>query len=252
MNYLGGYTRGFDTATYGSRYSCPTGTPTAAQCTAALPELHPGLLDRAGYRLLDDTRSAVWTKDGWVEPRPSGGDIEDGYLFVYGDKYSQALAELNQLTGPSPLLDESNFGVWYSDYYPYTTSRLREHALPAFRANASPWIPLGQHRLEGPQPVERLGVEPGPVPGSAGVPDLGQVRRASTSPSTSTPASPTTTRSSPATEALAGGNARRRTASAAPARHGTGARSRRPSPTSPCSSPTSPQGVSVLVAGLVL
>jgi hypothetical protein len=138
MNYLGGYTRGFDTATYGSGYTCPTGTPTATQCTAALPEMHPGLLDRAGYRLLDDTDSAVWTKDGWVEPRSSGGDVEDGYLFVYGDNYSQALAGLNKLTGPSPLLDESNFGVWYSDYYPYTTSDYENTLIPAFRANDVP------------------------------------------------------------------------------------------------------------------
>jgi len=138
LNYLGGYTRGFDTATYGPAYTCPTGTPTATQCTAALPEMHPGLLDRAGYRLLDDTDSAVWTKDGWVEPRPSGGDVEDGYLFVYGNNYSQALKNLNQLTGPSPLLDESNFGVWYSDYYPYTTSDYENTLIPAFRANNVP------------------------------------------------------------------------------------------------------------------
>jgi hypothetical protein len=46
MNYLGGYTRGFDTATYGPGYSCPAGTPTAAECTAALPEMHPGILGR--------------------------------------------------------------------------------------------------------------------------------------------------------------------------------------------------------------
>jgi hypothetical protein len=138
MNYLGGYTRGFDTATYGPGYTCPAGTPTATQCTAALPEMHPGILDRAGYRLLDDTDSAVWTKDGWVEPRPAGGDVEDGYLFVYGDNYSQALQDLNRLTGPSPLLDESNFGVWYSDYYPYTTADYENTLIPAFRANNVP------------------------------------------------------------------------------------------------------------------
>jgi alpha-glucosidase (family GH31 glycosyl hydrolase) len=138
LEYLGGYTRGFDTATYGPGYSCPAGTPTASQCTAALPQMHPGILDRAGYRLLDDTQSAVWTRDGWVAPRPANGDVEDGYLFVYGDDYGQALQDLNQLTGPSPLLDESNFGVWYSDYYPYTTSDYENTLIPAFRANNVP------------------------------------------------------------------------------------------------------------------
>jgi Glycosyl hydrolases family 31/Domain of unknown function (DUF5110)/IPT/TIG domain/NPCBM-associated, NEW3 domain of alpha-galactosidase/Carbohydrate binding module (family 6) len=139
LGYLGGYTRGFDTATYSQPgYSCPSGTPTASQCTATLPETHPGILDQAGYRLLDDTDSAVWTKDGWVEPRPAGGDLQDGYLFVYGDNYQQALENLNQLTGPSPLLDESNFGVWYSDYYPYSTSDYENTLIPQFRANNVP------------------------------------------------------------------------------------------------------------------
>jgi hypothetical protein len=138
MRYLGGYTRGFDTATYGTGYSCPAGTPTAAQCTAALPEMHPGILDRAGYRLLDDTDSAVWTSDGWVAPRPSGGDVQDGYLFAYGHDYAQALRDLNRITGPSPLLPESTFGVWFSRYYAYTTSDYENTLIPAFRANHVP------------------------------------------------------------------------------------------------------------------
>jgi hypothetical protein len=138
MHYLGGYTRGFDTATYGPGYSCPSGTPTAAQCTAAEPSMHPGILDQAGYRLLDDTQSALWTSDGWVAPRPSNGDVEDGYLFVYGHDYARALGDLNRLTGPSPLLPESTFGVWYSRYYPYTTSDYENSLIPAFRANHVP------------------------------------------------------------------------------------------------------------------
>jgi hypothetical protein len=138
MHYLGGYTRGFDTATYGPGYSCPTGTPTAAQCTAALPDMHPGILDQAGYRLLDDSQSAVWTANGWVAPRANGGDVQDGYLFVYGHDYQQALADLNRLTGASPLLPESTFGVWFSRYYAYTTSDYENTLIPAFRANHVP------------------------------------------------------------------------------------------------------------------
>jgi hypothetical protein len=139
LGYLGGYTRGFDTATYGQPgYGCPAGTPTASQCAASLPQMHPGILDKAGYRLLDDTASAVWTTDGWVTQRPANGDVQDGYLFVYGQDYPQALEDLNKLTGPSPLLDESNFGVWYSDYYPYSTSDYENTLIPAFRANNVP------------------------------------------------------------------------------------------------------------------
>ncbi|HWD75783.1 MAG TPA: TIM-barrel domain-containing protein [Solirubrobacteraceae bacterium] len=136
--YLGGYTRGFDTATYGPRYNCPAGTPTAAQCAAALPQMHPGILDRTGYRLLDDTQSAVWTSDGWAAARAPGGDVQDGYLFVYGHDYGQALHNLDRLTGPSPLLPQSTFGVWYSDYHAYSTSDYENTLIPAFRANHVP------------------------------------------------------------------------------------------------------------------
>ena len=138
MHYLGGYNRGFDTATYGPGYSCPTGTPTAAQCTAALPEMHPGILDEAGYRLLDDSQSAVWTANGWVAPRAAGGDVQDGYLFVYGHDYAQALSDLNGLTGDSPLLPEYTFGVWFSRYYAYSVSDYENSLIPAFRSNHVP------------------------------------------------------------------------------------------------------------------
>jgi alpha-glucosidase (family GH31 glycosyl hydrolase) len=137
LHYLGGYTRGFDTATYGPGYSCPAGTPTAAQCTAALPQMHPGILDQAGYRLLDDSQSAVWTSDGWVAPR-AGGDVQDGYLFVYGHDYQQALEDLNRLTGNSPLLPESTFGVWFSRYYPYSAYEYENSVIPAFGSNDVP------------------------------------------------------------------------------------------------------------------
>ena len=138
LGYLGGWTRSFDSATYGPGYSCPLGTPTASQCTAATPVMHPGLLDTAGWDLLDDSQSAIYNTQGWVQPRPANSDVEDGYLFVYGDNFQNALEELAQLTGPSPLLPESTFGVWYSDYYPYTTGDYEDTLIPAFRANNVP------------------------------------------------------------------------------------------------------------------
>ena len=103
MNFLGGWTRSFDSATYGPAYNCPPGTPTAAQCQAALPIMHAGVLDRAGWYLLDDTPSAQWDAKGWVEPRPAGGDVQDGYLFVYGDDFQTPLENLAHLTGAFPV-----------------------------------------------------------------------------------------------------------------------------------------------------
>lgn len=140
---LGGWFRSYDYYTYASGpyssgYTCPTTAVTAADCQAYLEPLHDGLLNKAGWRILDDTQSAVWTHQGWVTPRPAGGDVEDGYLFGYGQDYQGALRQLAQLTGPAPMLPSYLFGVWFSRYYPYTTADYEQQLIPAFRANQVP------------------------------------------------------------------------------------------------------------------
>ena len=132
---LGGYLRSYDSAngTYSSSPACGSGQ-SGATCTASVPTMSPGLLDRSGWYLLDDTRSAVWTSDGWLASRPTG-DVEDGYLFGYGQNYATALSDLAKLTGPAPMLPESLFGNWFSQYYPYTASDYENQLLPEFAAN---------------------------------------------------------------------------------------------------------------------
>jgi hypothetical protein len=135
---LGGWIRGFDTDTYGANPACPPGS-TGDTCQADLEPIHTdGLLDGAGWRLLDDTQTAVWTRSGWVQPRPAKGDIEDGYLFAYGRDYDGALQTLARLTGSAPLLPRSVFGVWYSDFTPYTSAYIEKSLYPAFRSNQVP------------------------------------------------------------------------------------------------------------------
>jgi hypothetical protein len=135
---LGGWIRGFDTFTYQPGTACAPGT-SGVTCQISLEPLHTdGLLDKAGWRLLDDTQSAQWTSQGWVQPRPRGGDVEDGYLFAYGHDYTGALHTLAQLTGPAPLLPRSIFGVWYSDYTPYSSTDVENSVYPAFVKNQVP------------------------------------------------------------------------------------------------------------------
>jgi alpha-glucosidase (family GH31 glycosyl hydrolase) len=132
---LGGYIRSYDSAngTYTSSPTCASGQ-SGATCTAPLPQSAPGLLDQSGWYLLDDTQTAVWTSTGWVATRPAG-DVQDGYLFGYGDDYTQALTDLAKITGPAPLLPESLFGTWFSQYYPYTAADYENTLLPQFTAN---------------------------------------------------------------------------------------------------------------------
>ena len=135
---LGGWIRGFDTYTYGHLPTCAPGTQ-GATCDTTIEPLHAdGLLDRAGWRLLDDTQSALWTSKGWVRRRPGRGDAEDGYLFVYGQDYAGALHTFAQLTGSAPLLPRNIFGVWYSDYTPYSSRYVENSLYPAFQRNHVP------------------------------------------------------------------------------------------------------------------
>ncbi len=135
---LGGWFRGFDTDTYNDTPTCGPGQ-SGATCEAVIQPLNTdGLLDTAGWRLLDDTQSDVWTTNGWVQPRPAHGDVEDGYLFVYGHDYAGALRTLAQLTGPAPLLPRDVFGVWYSDYTPYSSSEIEDTIYPAFVSHQVP------------------------------------------------------------------------------------------------------------------
>ncbi len=135
---LGGWIRGFDTATYATNPTCTNGEQ-GDTCQAGLEPLNTdGLLDEAGWRLLDDSQSAVWTPGGWVAPRPPGGDVQDGYLFAYGHDYTSALQEFKELTGPAPLLPRAVFGVWYSDYTPYSSADIENSVYPAFVAHQVP------------------------------------------------------------------------------------------------------------------
>ena len=133
---LGGYMRSYDSAngTYALGTTCATGQSDDT-CTAAIPAEASGLLDKSGWYLLDDTRSDIWSSNGWIAPRPAGGDIQDGYLFGYGTDYKGALADLAKLTGPTPMLPENLFGNWFSQYYPYSDTDYETSILPTAEAN---------------------------------------------------------------------------------------------------------------------
>ncbi|HTJ71033.1 MAG TPA: ricin-type beta-trefoil lectin domain protein [Actinospica sp.] len=104
----------------------------------------PGILDKDGWYLLDDTRSALLNTNGTVTDRPGHGSqpYQDGYFFGYGTNYKQGLSDLNALTGGTNLLPESAYGVWYSRYYAYSTSDYENTLIPTFRSTFTPidWL----------------------------------------------------------------------------------------------------------------
>jgi len=101
--------------------------------------LHPGMLDRGGWYLLDDTATAVRSAGDWLAARPAhAGSYQDGYLFGYGHDYQHGLADLRTLTGPSVLPPEWAFGTWFSKYQAYSTADYETQLLPAFAAHGVP------------------------------------------------------------------------------------------------------------------
>ena len=105
---------------------------------------HPGLLDRGGWYLLDDTRTALLNGDHTITDRPGHGNnpYQDGYFFGYGQNYKQALSDLNALSGGTNLLPQSAYGVWYSRYYAHTAADYQNTLLPKFRSTFTPidWL----------------------------------------------------------------------------------------------------------------
>ncbi|HWA64878.1 MAG TPA: TIM-barrel domain-containing protein [Mycobacteriales bacterium] len=100
--------------------------------------LHPGLLTRAGWYLLDDTTDALLTaRPPGYATRPLQADYQDGYFFGYGHDYARGLSDLRTLSGPAPLLPRSAFGVWFSRYFPYSAADYKT-LLAQFRRNRVP------------------------------------------------------------------------------------------------------------------
>ena len=124
---LGGWTRGLDVY------------PDQAGPDVDAVALHPGVLDRQGWWLLDDSWAAVRTPAGWITGRStSDPTYQDGWFFGYGHDYATALADLRVLTGPATLLPQWMTGVWYSIYDAIPAKTYEDDLLPAFRSHDVP------------------------------------------------------------------------------------------------------------------
>ncbi|MEV4643154.1 TIM-barrel domain-containing protein [Actinoplanes sp. NPDC049548] len=98
-----------------------------------------GILYADGWSLLDDTAAAQFdpgTRSVTQRLTHTGG-YQDGYVFAYGQDHARALRELNTLTGPTALLPQWAYGVWYSEYFDRTAADYRA-IVDRFRAEGVP------------------------------------------------------------------------------------------------------------------
>jgi alpha-glucosidase (family GH31 glycosyl hydrolase) len=82
-------------------------------------DLGEGLISREGWHLLDDSKNHI-LKNGWIYER--GKEGTDWYFFAYGHDYLSAFKSLTSLSGKVPLPRRNTLGIWYSRYWPYSSS----------------------------------------------------------------------------------------------------------------------------------
>ncbi len=87
----------------------------------------PGLLSRAGFFLLDDSKSPlIDPATDWLAPRASAEGARDWYFFAYGSDFKGALADYRALSGAMPMLPRYALGLWYSRYPTFNQAGLVE------------------------------------------------------------------------------------------------------------------------------
>ena len=88
--------------------------------------LEKGLLSRDGWALVDDSKNYLMDETGWVTARQEQDNYMDWYLFAYGHEYKKALGDYSKVSGSAPLPPRYTFGYWYSRYWQYSDSELRD------------------------------------------------------------------------------------------------------------------------------
>lgn len=96
-----------------------------------------GVASRNGFAVIDDSKSLLFTKDGFIAPRKPGPGRVDSYLFCYGHDYREAVKALYLLSGSQPLLPRWTLGNWWSRYYEYTAESYIE-LMDKFERNGIP------------------------------------------------------------------------------------------------------------------
>lgn len=87
-------------------------------------ELEQGLISPTGWAVVDDSRTLVFTEDGWLTPRPDDAGL-DVYFFGYGRAYHHALRDFTKIAGAVPMIPRYAFGNWWSRYWAYTQDELQ-------------------------------------------------------------------------------------------------------------------------------
>ncbi len=90
---------------------------TLDQINGACP-INDGICSIDGYAVIDDSKTATFTCEGWFEKRDE--NALDIYFFGYGHDYIGCVKDYYCLTGAPKLMPKFVFGNWWSRYHMYT------------------------------------------------------------------------------------------------------------------------------------
>ena len=84
-------------------------------------DLEPGVLSTFGFAVVDDSRTALLSEDGWIASRPATDrPSKDLYLFGHGRDFAAAMRDYHRLAGPTPVVPRYVLGNWWSRYWSYS------------------------------------------------------------------------------------------------------------------------------------
>jgi alpha-glucosidase (family GH31 glycosyl hydrolase) len=90
-------------------------------------DLGQGLLSRDGWHVVDDSATFLFDDADWRWARKREcADCQDLYFLGYGHRYRQALADYAKVAGREPMPPRFAFGYWWSRYWNYSDSEMRE------------------------------------------------------------------------------------------------------------------------------
>ncbi len=90
-----------------------------------LSMLEDGILSRSGWALVNDSKTYLLGKDGWLLDRQDSLG-QDWYFFGYGHEYKKALLDFTRVAGKIPLPPRYAFGYWWSRYWIYGENEMKE------------------------------------------------------------------------------------------------------------------------------
>lgn len=104
------------------------GTARTLDGVAGRTKLEDGLVSKAGWSVVDDSKTLVFDENGWLVSRTKDKvkkDSQDLYFFGYGHDIHALLRDYTRLAGEVPLIPRYVLGNWWSRYWAYRQEELQ-------------------------------------------------------------------------------------------------------------------------------